>query len=69
MDMRYVLTDSMAKAGFNRYKLNALPYAVFDALNTAWDNNDEEGMEKVLEAEGLTLEEFVLEDDYDEEEE
>lgn len=68
--LRFTLTDSMAKAGFNRKKLDALPWAVFDALNTAWDNDDEVGMEKILNAEGLTLDEMVWDiddEDYAEE--
>lgn len=67
--LRFALTDSMAKAGFNRKKLDALSWAVFDALNTAWDNDDEEAMEKILKAEGLTLDEMVWDigdDDYEE---
>lgn len=67
--LRFTLTDSMAKAGFNRDKLDALPWAVFDALNTAWNNDDEKAMEQILKAEGLTLDEMVWDigdDDYEE---
>lgn len=59
MDVRYVLTDAMAKAGFEREKLDKLPVAVFKALHEAWENDDENEMECVLKAEGLTLEDVI----------
>ena len=54
MDFRTYMVDTMAKAGFDRKKLERLDDAVVDAIWTAWEDDRE--LDAVLKANGLTLE-------------